>query len=52
MERRNNYIPESKKNRGYYVFGVAVAAAATAPHDKACVSRNCDTNAHIKFIFD
>ena len=22
------------------------------PHAKACVSRNCDTNAHIKFIFD
>ena len=23
-----------------------------SPHAKACVSRNCDTNAHIKFIFD
>ena len=22
------------------------------PHAKACVSRNCDTNARIKFIFD
>ena len=22
------------------------------PHAKACVSRNCDTNAHIKFIID
>ena len=22
------------------------------PHAKACVSHNCDTNAHIKFIFD
>ena len=22
------------------------------PHAKACVSRNCDTNACIKFIFD
>ena len=23
-----------------------------SPHAKACVSRNCDTNARIKFIFD
>ena len=23
-----------------------------SPHAKACVSRNCDTNAHIKFLFD
>ena len=22
------------------------------PHPKACVSRNCDTNARIKFIYD
>ena len=22
------------------------------PHAEACVSRNCDTNARIKFIFD
>ena len=22
------------------------------PHTKACVSRNCNTNEHIKFIFD
>ena len=22
------------------------------PHAKACVSRNCDTNARIKFIYD
>ena len=22
------------------------------PHAKACVSRNCDTNVRIKFIFD
>ena len=22
------------------------------PHAKACVSRNCEINAHIKFIFD
>ena len=23
-----------------------------SPHTKACVSRNCDTNVHIKFKFD
>ena len=22
------------------------------PHAKVCVSRNCDTSSHIKFIFD
>ena len=44
-------IPEiSPKYRGYYGFGLD-AAAATA-HAKACVSRNCDTNARIKFLFD
>ena len=43
----HHYIPEILKFRGYYGFGPAAAAAA-----KACASRNYDTNAHIKFIFD
>ena len=34
-----------------YAATAPTAAAATL-HAKACVSRNCDTNAHIKFIFD
>ena len=36
--------PRNLKFRGYYGFGLDAA--------KACVSRNCDTNAFIKLIFD
>ena len=38
----NNYIPEIS---GYYGFGPDAVSA------EACVSRNCDANARIKFIF-
>ena len=31
---------------------VLVRTPSPPPHAKACVSRNCDTNARIKFIFD
>ena len=31
---------------------VLVWTPSPPPHAKACVSRNCDTNARIKFIFD
>ena len=42
-----NYIPEIKN------FGdIMVLVWTPPPHAKVCVSRNCDTNARIKFIFD
>ena len=43
-----NYIPE------IWNFGDVMVLVWTPPppHAKACVSRNCDTNARIKFIFD
>ena len=31
---------------------MATTAILLKYDEKACVSRNCDTNAHIKFIFD
>ena len=43
------YIPEIKK------FGdimVLVWTPPPLPHAKACVSRNCDINVRIKFIFN
>ena len=51
---RDNYIPE------IWNFGDVMVLVWTPPpphpppppHAKACVSRNCDTNARIKFIFD
>ena len=47
MARMLLLYPRNLKFRGYYGFGLAAA-----PHAKACVSRNCDTNARVKFIFD
>ena len=41
----NIYIPKIKN------FGDIMVLVWT-PHAKACVSRNCNTNACIKFIFD
>ena len=44
-----NYIP------AIWNFGdimVLVWSKSPPPHAKACVSRNCDTNARIKFILD
>ena len=42
-----NYIPE------IWNFGdIMVLVRMPSPHVKDCVSRNCDTNARIKFIFD
>ena len=43
-----NY-PWNLKFRGYYGL---VWTPPPPPDAKACVSRNCDTNARIKFIFD
>ena len=46
---RYNYIPDISR---ILCFGLdAVSAAAAARQARACVSRNCDTNAHIQFIF-
>ena len=53
----HNYIPEIKN------FGDIMVLVWTPPphpphpphpppHAKACVSRSCDTNARIKFLFD
>ena len=36
----------------YVVFVWTPSPQPPPPHAKACVSRNCDTNAHIQFIFD
>ena len=43
----------SQLNVHYYPRYYEIPAAdIMPPHVKACVSRNCDTNARIKFIFD
>ena len=51
--------PRNLKFRGYYGFGLDAAIFGDImvlvwppPHAMACVSRNCDTNARIKFIYD
>ena len=47
----NNYIPEIW-NFGNVMVLVWTPPHPPPPHAKACVSRNCDTNARIKFVFD
>ena len=50
----SNYIPEIK-NFGDIMVLVWMPPHPPPhppPHAKVCVSRNCDTNARIKFIFD
>ena len=49
MIYNGSLYPRNLKFRGYYGFG---PEPSPPPHAKACVSRNCDTNAHIKFIID
>ena len=45
--KQHDYIPE------IWNFGdIMVLVWTPSPHTKACVSCNCDTNAHIKFIFE
>ena len=50
----NSVIISPRLNKfGYYVFSVdVVSATAAATSRQGLCSRNCDTNAHIKFIFD
>ena len=45
------YIPEIL-NFGDIMVLVWTPSPPQPPHAKACVSRNCDTNAFIQFIFD
>ena len=45
-------IDTSMTIKWYYGFGPEPSPPPPPPHAKACVSRNCDTNARIKFIID
>ena len=58
QRNQKHNITKIFKFRGYYGFGPEPSppppspSPSPPPHAKACVSRNCDTNAHIKFIID
>ena len=51
FEYRYHYIPQIW-NFGDIMGLVRTPSPAQPPHAKACVSRNCDTNARITFLDD